>query len=129
MGDAQLIDDLMLIRRCLRCGEHFTEQASLACLECRRHPGIVVGVVPLYGHEPGTYSCCGASPDPTHHAYRGPDAADGCRQCDHSADPGVPEDIEVPYASAHALFGIGDDRRRRYTHTSETHVRLHRAER
>lgn len=114
----RLIDDVTYIRTCAACGDYFTEAASTGALECRRHTGM------LTYHR--TYSCCGASPDPDNAAYRGPDASDGCRLCDHSQDAGLPADIELPMARARVLFEIGIDHRRHYTRVNETHVRIHR---
>lgn len=117
-GDAGSLEEIVQLlsaqRRCLHCGEMYTERESMGRLECRRHTGTQQAV---YCEHPdgvvGTWSCCGVAWLPRHERWRGVEAARGCAALDHTDSIGMPENERLPYERAVVLFG--DDLRRRKT--------------
>lgn len=101
----KLIDDMTLMRECLWCYTSFTDEAATGRHECRRHTGIMQTVMRTYDTELDTYSCCGVSPTSAGPNYQGRQAALGCVVCDHSDEPGIPEDYTIPLVRARILYG------------------------
>lgn len=110
MGDvvttiADTIQTLEAPRQCMHCRQWYTEMQSIGAQECRRHTGVLQSVMPVYGGRTDTYTCCGISPYGWHDAYRGDEEALGCVACDHTDEPGLPEDIYMPAERAEIIFG------------------------
>jgi len=108
MGEevGKTLADLLQVKRCIWCQMTFTDMDEIGRLHCRVHPGMLQGqgaFVP--GTDDNTYSCCGASRDPWHRAYRGRDAAQGCVPCDHTARRGKAPLLAIPLEQARVLFG------------------------
>ena len=100
---AELVRELHAPRECRHCGTWFNEAENLGFHRCRRHPDLLQSVQEDYGGRLDTYTCCGVSPHGWHDAYE-VDRALGCVACDHTSDPGRPDDIVVPIERAQIIF-------------------------
>ena len=91
-------------RQCMHCRLWYTEMQSIGAHECRRHTGHVQSVMVAYGGKLDTFSCCGVSPYGWHEDYQGEEAALGCVACDHTDEPGLPENISLTAERAEIIF-------------------------
>ena len=102
----QTIGDLMQTKQCLRCRAFYTTMDDVGQWRCRVHPGFLQAVTAsVWGTEPGTYSCCGASPHPRHPQWAGDEAAAGCTPCDHTTTRGRPNSLLIGLERAQVFFG------------------------